>query len=193
MHTMHLQVPEPWLDVVWDLGRFVPNRIWLAGGALRDLHLGREVKDLDLWLAAGADLDALMPAVEGWKQVNTVTAASTPGDLAFTGTYILPPGAWGETMPPVNLIQMARATTLEDILGSFDYGICQIGMGVDRVVLATDAYIHDVASATITRTNYDRTEINAAQRRSRLATKFPHWRIVENWPPAEPEDLWAAE
>jgi tRNA nucleotidyltransferase/poly(A) polymerase len=102
--------------------------LWLVGGALRDLLLGRPTKDVDLAVEAGAgsalELAARLAALPGWSlearhdRFGTATLAAPGGlrvDLAATRREEYP--------SPASLPVVTGTATIDDDLGRRDFTI----------------------------------------------------------------------
>jgi tRNA nucleotidyltransferase/poly(A) polymerase len=102
--------------------------LWLVGGALRDLLLGRPTKDVDLAVEAGAgsalELAARLAALPGWslearhERFGTATLAAPGGvrvDLAATRREEYP--------APACLPVVTGTATIDDDLGRRDFTI----------------------------------------------------------------------
>jgi tRNA nucleotidyltransferase (CCA-adding enzyme) len=102
--------------------------LWLVGGALRDLLLGRPTKDVDLAIEAGAanalELAERLAALPGWslkarhERFGTATLAAPGGvrvDLAATRRE--------EYASPASLPVITGTATIDDDLGRRDFTI----------------------------------------------------------------------
>ncbi len=102
--------------------------LWLVGGALRDLLLGRPTKDVDFAVEAGAgsalELAARLAALPGWslearhERFGTATLAAPGGvrvDLAATRRE--------EYASPASLPVITGTATIDDDLGRRDFTI----------------------------------------------------------------------
>ena len=102
--------------------------LWLVGGALRDLRLGRPTKDVDLAVEAGAasalELAARLAALPGWtlkarhERFGTATLEAPGGlrvDLAATRREEYP--------APASLPVVTGTATIDDDLGRRDFTI----------------------------------------------------------------------
>lgn len=179
---MKLQLPQPWLDTMSYVRSVLPSA-YLAGGALRDLDNGREVKDLDVFFTEEAyDLSALE---DGLAKMGYFYGAHCAGvymtdagkEVDGTTTYTSTDGE-----PELNLIQLTPDFNPASIIDRVDFGLCQIGyglMGVD----ATDAYRHDKANAVFTLTRADSVEgvLRSLKRYERLSQKYLGWGL--EWKP----------
>jgi tRNA nucleotidyltransferase/poly(A) polymerase len=111
--------------------------LWLVGGALRDLLLGRPTKDVDLAVEAGAgsalELAARLAALPGWSlearhdRFGTATLAAPGGlrvDLAATRRE--------EYASPASLPVITGTATIDDDLGRRDFTIHAMARRVGR-------------------------------------------------------------
>lgn len=152
---------------------------FLAGGALRDLDNGKVIKDLDVFLSADADMDAIMFAMldHGYATVGTDLSLSEEyGSLGVGVTGILELLNIDSGKPPLNFIRVEEPTVTGQI-NRFDFGICQIAYDGERV-MKTPAYLLDKASKTFTITRHDDGIDRALRRWERLRQKYVNWQLV---------------
>lgn len=163
-------VPREWLDCRKTLETATGSPVYLAGGALRDLDNGAEVKDLDFWVYA-ENLEQARHAVRfalGKEPTNRcyleyTTFAEARGIQAID-TYEV---YYGE----VQVIFLTEPLSLHQLLQGFDFGLCQIGVdGFD--IAYTESYLKDRLTQTITITRPDNDE-RLAKRIARLQDKYP--------------------
>jgi tRNA nucleotidyltransferase/poly(A) polymerase len=111
--------------------------LWLVGGALRDLLLGRPTKDVDLAVEAGAanvlDLAARLAELPGWslkarhERFGTATLGAPDGlrvDLAATRREEYP--------SPASLPVVTGAATIDEDLGRRDFTIHAMARRIGR-------------------------------------------------------------
>lgn len=133
---------------------------FIAGGYLRDRLNKRSFKDIDVFLPGSETLPADFPVLR-----YDLTTATT---------------AYMEDMTELNLIRLGHAHDLESILTRMDIGLCQIGMGSDGRLHATQAYLDDVQARRVTvlhspeaPSDFDHIE--------RVARKYPDFQLVNPW------------
>lgn len=111
--------------------------LWLVGGALRDLLLGRPTKDVDLAVEAGAasalELAARLASLPGWslkarhERFGTATLAAPGGvrvDLAATRRE--------EYASPASLPVITGSATIDEDLGRRDFTIHAMARRISR-------------------------------------------------------------
>lgn len=184
-------IPMPWLDALAVIKLYCPEAM-LAGGALRDLDNGREVKDLDIFVKGGKlealyqlhsrmssdgiyvediDPDAQYPIGDG----NDVTGYFTCG---FEGLD-----------KPVQIIMVDYP--FEILLERFDYGICRILYDGKQLHVHAD-YIED-QEAQVFRLRRERNNIElsaSVHRYARIVQKYEGWRWLGY---EKPFNLWPLE
>lgn len=180
LYGIDLDVPKPWLELLQryqDMG-FIDACI--AGGALRDLHLGVPIKDLDVWLP---DTPSEWPTrlIEGRPKHMKMKLLSHTEFEGFGGSEnvrIRQSLIWKVSFSPgiVNEIVTTDAA-LGAIMRSFDFRVCEIGCNADGFVWATDGYKNDIANKTLT-FNPERDWNKCKDHRERLEAKFPTWEVI---------------
>jgi hypothetical protein len=186
--------PEPeWLEVLARIEEILKGDAYIVGGALRDKHNGRPIKDVDIFIHPNyqvlddpsiLDPDPLCtidPSVldpdpiytilsrEGW--LSMLLQQYSAGLPDVDGIYEKLIGAWA-----YNLILLSQPLTLTGAIDRCDFGICRIGCGRDGIALAPAEYYVDVANKTFTLFTPERKE-RARRRFNRLtADKYTGWR-----------------
>lgn len=152
MQIFNKTVPPQWLDVLSLVQSINPTAV-LAGGCLRDLILGGEVKDLDVFVDASnenlwEDLQQVLMLRHGWRvcmQVNADYVASMRGEVAKVVGFRVP-GCEHE----VQIIGLKSLTTPYEAIERMDFGACQIGIaGPTHCLFTKDAAV-DFRQRTIT-------------------------------------------
>lgn len=157
-----LQIPREWLSYLQEIRRYCPSAI-IAGGALRDLYCGKEVKDIDFFALppsdvlplewSGSDMD-----YEGMKYVVAVLTRRKDDVMQ-------------------NLILYDAAESVNELLSSFDFGICQIGFdGFNTLV--TSAFLWDFKHGVFTMRHTDRID-RSKLRYERINQRYGWPLIVE--------------
>jgi hypothetical protein len=181
-----IRIPESWLNVIKRLRSYTP--IWqeaaLAGGCLRDLDLGRSIKDVDIFLPIGAPAPdiALEKALNMGNHISPdyVTieeiqhdprhnSATTNGVTALSH-FIFYLDGW-----KFEITQKAEPFTQRTILDSFDLGLCMICLEGDKIYRSPE-YQTDAAnkSITVVRQTGGREVAHA----KRIARKYAGWSIM---------------
>lgn len=132
-----IDIPDQWHNTLVKFQEVDPLAM-IAGGALRDLSLGRLPKDLDIFTRVlplqdweTSDID-----YEGMKYVEAVVTYASGLDI------------------PVNVI-LHEPCSPQEMLESFDFGICQIGYN-GKEMLFTPAYNWDMKYGVMTMRHTDR-------------------------------------
>jgi hypothetical protein len=137
-----LQIPQEWKDELAKLREVCPSAI-IAGGCLRDLYCGRAPKDIDFF--------ALPPERE-------MPFPWVGSDMDYEGMeYVLAVLTRHDKAPPLNLIFYDGADSVNELLESFDFGLCQIAFdGFNTLV--TPAFLWDFKYGVFTMRHTDRIE-----------------------------------
>lgn len=174
LQPVELYVPSAWRTL---LAQFPANTV-LAGGALRDLHNGREVKDLDLWVPADPNpWEKIWSVTAHWGDEPREETGGSSGDpvngIERVQLWAVP--GWDL---PVN-IMVCRPIGVEAVIQTFDFGICQIGCAADGKVFATGEYFRDRRDHTFTFIDAPgRTRERSWRRWERIGAKYSGWRVV---------------
>ncbi|MBR1173917.1 hypothetical protein JQ617_08125 [Bradyrhizobium sp. KB893862 SZCCT0404] len=169
-------LPLAWLDTMSRVRSVLPSA-FLAGGALRDLDNGREVKDLDVFFTEEAyNIAALEDglAKQGYFYQSRCGGAymtDAAGEVDGSTVYRSREGG-----PDLNLIQLTPGFNTAAIIDRVDFGLCQIGLDALGVV-KTAAYDHDKANQRLTLTRADSVEgvMRSIKRYNRLSQKYQGW------------------
>jgi hypothetical protein len=145
-------VPAEWTDALLTVQSVIPEAI-LAGGALRDLILGGEVKDLDVFVPADPQrrLENLFEVLQfrhGWRQITTIPAGyvgTMRDEVAYVAGYRVP-----SMDTEVQIIALKQMETAGDAVRRMDFGACQIGMLSPTHFVWTDEAFLDLSSRRIT-------------------------------------------
>jgi hypothetical protein len=176
-----IKIPECWLDVIGKIRSHTPKlgNATIAGGALRDLDLGRAIKDVDIFIPNVANLeDVLLNALDdveytSWNPIHHVSAKASAANIGvILDHYQFEVNGWRfEAIPIVNPF------TQKTIIEQFDLGLCMITLDGDTVYRAPE-YKHDVAHKLMTIVNQkgNGSELRHAKR---LLKKYVGWTIRE--------------
>jgi hypothetical protein len=174
MFRMLIDVPAHWLDI---LKLFTTDRVMIAGGALRDLHHGVAIKDLDIFIYGPVtEGNVLFELPVDWALDYSVIAGESSAPMrgiAAVANYIT------GNAEHINLISAPELPDFETVLKRMDFGICQIGMGKDGIVKATQAYLDDFNGDSFT--YQDNGYADAEQswvRWNRLKVKYPDHKLI---------------
>jgi len=175
-----MNIPPSWGALLRSIRAVCPTAV-LAGGALRDLDNGREVKDLDIFIYADSDKQA-------FSGIRDLTAAGF--EVSYDETF-----EGGKAYPEDQNLEVIQIADLEPVEGwavqlifvrwdtariidRFDYGICQ--MSWDGEVLTKGEHYEADKAAQVFRLRRARpTPISmrgSVKRYARLtADKYPGW------------------
>jgi hypothetical protein len=190
-----LVVPETWLKL---LKRFdaVGLDVCIAGGALRDLDNGKPIKDLDVWVFGGTDLETVISKINlALEKISTWLETSCG--------YQSPPNRFSDRLYtvmlycgfkdldfPVNVIVCSMRGVAETI-ATFDFGITQIGCDASGFVGASSAYIKDKRNKTFTYIKGSGDIDRSWWRWEKISERaYPDWRVVGL---TEPKGDWPIE
>lgn len=181
MHLFGHPVPQRWLDVFYTIQRRIPEAV-LAGGCLRDLALGGEVKDLDVFIPYEPEISQgivnLMARGEGW----------VPGQVIAIGDYV---AGFGTEVPlvqefrvhgldqPVQIIHLANGPTGEHFNSSYvisrvDFGACMVAID-HRGLNYNGHFLRDIRQHqfTLLRAESEEQVVRSYRRAQRLLKKYP--------------------
>lgn len=182
-----MNLPAEWLATLSKIQAVFPGAV-IAGGALRDLDNGRQIKDVDIFIPVphgltdadvtkvwelfpGAELDS--STTYGIKTVNEDADRDIYAIFKLSGQYSLFDG--GETREyKYDLIFCTLAATN---VHTFDINLCQI-VHTGTELFRTDAYLEAVHTKTLRIMNVNRTDRNAA-RMERIRSKYPDFTVIQ--------------
>jgi len=148
----------------------VPEAL-LAGGYLRDCLLGREPKDIDIFIPyQGAEIRAFRELPGAHTDIPECYMEQS--EVASVGSLR------GFEMP-VQVIELRPGLNPLDRVKAHDFGICQVWSSGDGFS-CTPAFLHDIRCATFTLTECnDAKEYARSMRRwYRLSKKYPDYTLV---------------
>ena len=178
-------IPDSWKQVLETIQRQCPSAV-IAGGALRDLHFGKPVKDIDVFIAAGGideaeglfkllggkppksrdyglqDIDG-QPAVYPESMREVILVEDYPKKLNPTGI-------------PVQLIFVNWQTA--SIIERFDMGICRISF--DGIQVKHDRWFTEASEEkvlNIVRCQHKNALGASIGRYVRLLKKYPDFEL----------------
>lgn len=176
--------PE-WRQLLARLEEILGTEAILAGGALRDNLMGKPVKDLDVFFAAGSPIAATDMIVNVQDSlpasIESIIAGEEyrewVGDQLLAVATLEPLSFDTIDLPQVNLIALPTGATLQSTVGRIDFGICQVGLTI-REEFITEAFTKDFNEKTFTFTK-DADQWPYSERRwLRLREKYPDFKLV---------------
>lgn len=150
----------------------------IAGGAVRDWLLGREVKDIDVWVPAvpGMDYQPLLEKVYGPVQVMPTYTGRVGVERVYHGGNLEHDGL------PVQVIEFSEYSALpafrQEVVDQFDFGLCRAGYGLHGLMI-TQEFLADVENHRFTllrcddQSDFDR----STARYNRLRQKYPGYTL----------------
>ncbi len=154
-------IPTKWQDALLELQTQDPTAI-IAGGAIRDIFCGRQVKDVDFFCANHAAHfsnkfgASTTKDYKGMQYVLGIVDYAPDGDVPFSIIY---------HDSPDNMT----------LLSSFDFGLCQIGWN-GKELIKTPAFDWDFKYGVMTLRRGDRHQ-RAIERYERINKKYG-WPMV---------------
>jgi hypothetical protein len=181
---MKLEVPQEWVGILKAVQRVYPDAL-MAGGALRDLDNGKEVKDIDIFFHGDPDEETQRALHLGLMLYRPGLTSSC--DLSYVGANdatrsMVFQGLVGD--PPVNLVALKEPA--EKALDRMDFGLCQIGFD-GYCVFKTPAYQLDKRNMTFTLTRADDKQgVQRSLKRFERLTRDKY----QGWQLSVPEKFW---
>lgn len=162
--------------------------VYLAGGALRDVFLGRaeDVRDLDLWVHC-PDLEQAREAFlasgfygERVRSIGTEsTALGRGGDICAIDYFV-------KDGQEINIIYMASPfKDVQELTDAFDFSVNQIGLEPDGLLYTSKAFLEDTPLELLRVLRKD-TGKRGAKRLEHMLAKFPTWRYIDEVPDPPP-------
>lgn len=171
------QIPRTWRTVLTEIQRLDPHAI-IAGGALRDLNLKREPKDLDIFVCESTKLIDIAEMLDGGvaDEIESFSDVLCKVSATITGENL------GLEIPLNIVVCSDELLHPIDRLPHFDFGICQIAHD-GHEWSQTDAYWEDYTQSKFTLmrcTNYQMYQ-NSMKRYQRISERYPVWPLVIPW------------
>lgn len=167
-------IPQDWKDILAEVQTAFPDAV-IAGGCLRDLEYGKEVKDVDIFaLAADMFDDAVMSMFPdattdspNWLQYGGGTRNES-GNRIIEAVYNLNQGDFKYEL----ILGIDETADIE----TFDFSICQIKFDGTRIV-STPSYDKTLETGDITLDN-PKPVHRTTDRIARIMNKFPDMAII---------------
>jgi hypothetical protein len=150
----------------------------LAGGCIRDLLLGQEPKDLDLFISMSEwrwarDSDTIQEIFdviahrEGWALDGEEHVAPIPASLVSVYHH-----KERDLEYPYQIAVLREDTPAAELIGQFDFGINMVGVNTYGALALTEYFVYDAEHHTITIRN-ERSRETTLARYERLSKKYP--------------------
>lgn len=173
-----IQLPPSWIEVIDAIRRY-PG--WacstIAGGALRDLDNGRQVKDVDIFVPYRGDneevfkaLSTVLPSANITEIEHNVHNASQLGAEGISH-FLFEVDGW-----KFEISQKTEIFNHVNLLGSFDIGICMISLSLSNNIYRSSYYNLDKARKQLR--VVQATGGREMEHAERLARKYTDWTIV---------------
>lgn len=149
-----------------------PNAV-IAGGALRDLKMGKPIKDIDIFLSDTTEeqIDAFLVA-QNANQIYAIREMRCYG--AFSNKEVHRVLTYPKLVGEYDVEFIALDTQFENVLNRFDFGLCQI-MYDGTNVITTSEFVTDVSSKKLTLLRCDNPDQynRSMKRATRMLEKYP--------------------
>lgn len=179
--------PREWTDALNKLREAGATDALIAGGAVRDFLLGREIKDIDFFMRSrGPEEDkriaetAFTDAIVQHGELPEEYRLQMP-ELA--SVYVSHEGLrdyrdiFGDGQFPAQLIFLnGSEKDAYGLISRFDFGLCRAAFDGERA-LYTDEFLKDAFGLTMTLINADNME-KSRHRYERLSAKYPEHRWI---------------
>lgn len=170
-----VQLPSIWKQAYMALYSSGATEALIAGGALRDLWLGGEVKDVDIFISANTIIpESFIPLLQSSNPESAI------GDRSITSQGIF---CFQKNSTAFNIIRCNSLTTPQQRFERFDFGICKIAYGIDGLITHPE-FLYDIKHQQMTLRRCDSANlfIQSVKRYNRFRLKYP-------WPMVIPSDL----
>ena len=168
---------EKWLAYPRQLQQEYGLNVILAGGAIRDLLMGHEPKDLDIWVTPSAwvakrigwseTVVAKLGEREGWTHDGEVHDNPSHPSLmsvwSFKSQFV---------EPSYNIVVLGEDTNSNRLIGGFDFGINMVAVNTYTILAMSEFFIEDIAGNKITLRN-ERDRDTVLRRYEQLSKKYP--------------------
>lgn len=196
INTIHRQTFEEWLIYPRELQLEYGIIPLIAGGCIRDTLLNQPVKGIDIFITRSQWLSDTFDEAENdnslsswWNEIAVregwILEHKADTEYEFqekaTGRDIV--GVYSYKHPeidvPYNIIVMDGDKPSKEILGEFDFGICQIGINAYGLSTVRKEFVDDLANKTLTATR-DQPQEQRQMRLARLQEKFPLYKYISD-------------
>jgi hypothetical protein len=179
-----ITVPAGWQRALEIIHMDFPDAV-IAGGALRDLILGREIKDIDVFAHANGNYDTPWTSAQlkgcmdhylgpSKISINEAFAKACP---AITGV-VCAVEIWARyTLPnPVQLILTPFPVTLRSAVARIDFGLCRVAYD-GKTLYRSPEFDYDAENKqfTLYRADNDRQYWRSQARWERFQAKYEGW------------------
>ena len=165
-------IPPYWHLALDRVQRYNKSAV-ISGGAIRDLDLGRPVKDIDIFVSA----EAAMKSIKGVIGDMSTAWTENPEYADGTARAILASSTSNpvdKSQLPINITKLGKGSNPRERWREHDFGLCQI-MFDGHKFESTEYYEHDKENQTLTLTHCDSyyAWYRSFKRYHRLFQKYP--------------------
>lgn len=190
--TLEQRIPGTW-DRLLRKVQAVEPQAFIAGGCLRDLHMQRDVKDIDIFLKWSPGIEDRLEEALDMKMVTEIGEAQAYGASMQDVIGVLNGPNIGKVPVQLVLLDGGRDWTPVTVIGRFDFGICQICYDRNRVEVTRD-FVTDTTKSTYTLINSEteprrRRSIRRYMRHTKPGGKYEGFKLVSRVEGYTPEDL----
>ena len=163
-------IPPEWVSMLRHVQTYFPNAK-IAGGALRDLELGKEIKDVDIFITRTHDFH------ESMGKLHDDIKQTYHSEYGMHCSKTDPREIYGIYHVRKNDIkyEFIVGSEKETSIDLFDIGICQISFDGNQINV-TQNYIDDVQNKIIRVYNPHGTN-RTIKRIARMSEKFPDFTV----------------
>lgn len=184
MHKIDIEVPEGVLGLLRTIDKAVGAEfdVYLTGGFLRDSYGNAPIKDIDIMVIpkeahennTGEVMTRVVDAfIPDWFQPSQLLYADYLEGMSERGVDGLIMGFSPNLGNfETQLIVYGKPMSIQEVAEDMDLNICQIAMGVDGEVLATDAFVAGFQHQVITIMN-GQSDSRERERVGRMMSKYP--------------------
>jgi hypothetical protein len=172
------EIPRTWLQLLRVMELHFPE-VLLAGGAVRDLILGKRPKDLDLWVNPHtADAEFLKANLRAFPRDPANSALISQPSAAHQIESIWTCN-WKGTAVEIIVLNAPLIADPEALTSTFDIGLCQAAMYPSGMVYLSEHFTKDLRDHTMTVIR-DETPHSTLARLERFKAKFPDFTIDDS-------------
>lgn len=178
------------VDFLHKVQSHVPGAV-IAGGYLRDLYIGIEPKDIDIFIPFVEDIDPILTKIDNEisPKIEVMSIQFTDSRITeMRGAAYMPQSeitrVWDvrstkEDITPYQIIMLQKDLDTRDRISKYDFGFCQIYFD-GCSVYATDAFQKDVDNKTFTLVHCEDDEqfARSMRRAEKFKNKLPGWSFV---------------
>jgi hypothetical protein len=183
----------PLAEVVLDVAGLIDPGAMIAGGYIRDKALGKTPKDIDLYIGhlrhvrhvEVAEVIKGMVRALGFTEVSYVITFPRGVYAGGEVTYKLRMNAGRSDLEGIDVIVFEEQLPSPDaVFNTFDVGLCEIGMTVDRTLVRSSRFDTDARNKTLTvRDGLTPEQVQSnVQHMERLRAKYPDYEVREGVP-----------